>query len=237
MKTSLDFSGFPEEALSFLAGLAANNNRTWFEAHKQEYRDFIVGPTQQFVIALGERLAEISDQIVYDTRTNGAGSMMRIYRDTRFSKDKTPYKTNIAVAFWEGSNKKMRNPIFGFQFGPEGGGLMAGMHAFQPEQLAAYRTAVADPKLGRELTEALDEVRRAGDYVVGGEHYKRVPRGFDPEHPRADLLRFNALYVYSPAIPPEVVTGPEIVDVCFAHCQAMAPVHRWLVRAMAGGTR
>lgn len=101
------FSGFPEEGIQFLADLDVNNNRDWFQANKKLFQERLQIPAQQFVAALGVRLLKISAGIRYDTRTNGSGSLMRIYRDTRFSKDKTPYKTNISMAFWEGPGKKI----------------------------------------------------------------------------------------------------------------------------------
>ncbi len=134
------FSGFPEDALTFLHELSDNNEKSWFDANKQRYHDAILAHVPAFVTALGQRLqSEISPGIVYDTRTNGAGSMMRIYRDVRFSRDKTPYKTNMAFIFWEGPRKKMENPSFGFQFGTWGGGLYGGVFGFTKELLDAYR--------------------------------------------------------------------------------------------------
>ena len=84
-----EFLGYPEEGLRFLVDLAANNNRDWFEENKAIYQNHLLAPSQSLVLALGERLKEISDDVQYDTRTNGSGSLMRIYRDVRFSKDDT----------------------------------------------------------------------------------------------------------------------------------------------------
>jgi uncharacterized protein (TIGR02453 family) len=224
------FPGFPGEGLTFLGELAANNNREWFEAHKGDYRSYVLEPAQAFVVALGERLKLLSPEIVYDTRTNGSGSIMRIYRDVRFSKDKTPYNPNLRVVFWQGAGKKTDNPGFFFGMDAQGAGLFGGMHTFLKPVLAAYQEAVADDGLGAELEAALDSLSGAGVYEVGGEQYKRVPRGYDLGHPRADLLRYKGLYVRSPKIEPDVLTTPELVEVCFEHCQVMAPLHHWLVR-------
>ncbi len=171
----------------------------------------------------------LSDGIVYDTRTNGSGSLMRIHRDIRFSKDKTPYKIHISMMFWEGVGKKSENPGFGFRMDVTGGGVFSGMYGFNKPMLEAYRGAVADDKLGAELETTLESIRKAGDYEIGGEHYKRVPRGYDPEHKRADLLRYNTLYAHSP-IDPAVLTTPDLVDVCFEHCRKMFPLQQWLVK-------
>ena len=224
------FDGFPMDGLRFLHGLSENNDKAWFDANKERYITGIVAHVPAFVAALGERLqAEISPGITYDTRTNGAGSMMRIYRDIRFSKDKTPYKTNVAFIFWEGPRKKMENPSFGFQFGAFGAGLFGGVWGFPKDMLAAYREAVVDERTGPELEAAIEAVRAAG-YEVSGDRYKRVPRGYDAEHPRAELLKYKGLHASAPQFDVELVTTPELVDVCFEHCKNMAPIQQWLVR-------
>lgn len=224
------FTGFPEEGLRFLADLAENNDRYWFDERKDIYQKNIVAPALAFVEALGQRLQFISPHIQYDTRTNGAGSLMRIYRDTRFSADKSPYKTWVGIRFWDGRGRASENPGYFFGFDATGGGLHVGMHGFDKAMLAAYRQAVADDELGSELTAALASVRAAGEYRINGEHYKRVPRGFDREHPRADLLRFNTLYVSSPGISPAELTSPNLVDAVMDYCHNAAPVQQWLVR-------
>ena len=104
------FFGFPMECLQFFNDLRKNNNREWFQENKQNYTDYVLEPAKEFVLALGDKLKSISKEIIYDTRMSGIGSVLRIYRDIRFSKDKTPYNTRLRVFFWEGSNKKMENP-------------------------------------------------------------------------------------------------------------------------------
>jgi uncharacterized protein (TIGR02453 family) len=232
--TDETFAGFPEEGLQFLADLAENNNRDWFNGHKQHYKDVIVAPAVAFIQTMGEQLRFISPHIQYDTRTNGQGSLMRIYRDTRFSKDKTPYKTWVGIRFWEGGGKAGGNPGFFFGFDATAGGLHVGMYGFDKTMLTAYREAVDDDELGAELEAALASVRGAGAYEINGEHYKRVPRGFDPDHPRVDLLRYNTLYASSPGIEPAVLSSAGLVDVVMDHCEKMAPVQRWLVKVKQG---
>lgn len=224
------FAGFPETGLQFLAELGQNNNRDWFNERKPIYQENIVAPAVAFIEDLGERLKFISPHIQYDTRTNGQGSMMRIYRDTRFSEDKSPYKTWVGIRFWEGPGKASANPGFFFGFDATGGGLHVGMHGFDKSMLAAYRKAVDSEELGSELTSILEAVKSYRDYEIRGLHYKRVPRGYDPEHPRARLLRFNTLYASTPGIEPAVLASPDLVDVVMDHCQNMAPLQQWLVK-------
>ena len=153
---------------------------------------------------------------------------MRIYRDTRFSKDKTPYKTNISGLFWEGAGKKTEHPAFGFQLTANSIGLMAGIFGFPKPMLTAYRAAVLDDKLGPALQEAITAVTSNDQYEIIGEHYKRVPRGFDPEHSRADLLRYNGLYAHPIQVNAEL-TSANLVDICMDHYQHMAPIQQWLL--------
>jgi uncharacterized protein (TIGR02453 family) len=230
------FSGFPQEGLQFLAELKDNNNREWFQANKDTYINYVLAPAQDLVFAFGERLKQvISPGIVYDTAANGSGSILRIYRDLRFSADKTPYNTHVRLVFWEGGRKKMENPSFFVRFSPDELALYAGIYVFSRPVLTAYRDAVVDERLGPALEAAIAEVVDAGAYTVGGEHYKRVPRGYEAGHPRADLLRYNGLWAHPSApVDPLVVPTPDLVEVCVEHCLNMAPLHRWLVEVGQG---
>src|SRR5210317_2244799 len=93
------FPGFPRAARRFLADLAANNDRAWFNDHKDVYKEQLVAPALDFVTVMGRKLARTAPEVVADPRSNGSGSLFRIYRDTRFSKDKTPYKTHLSMHF------------------------------------------------------------------------------------------------------------------------------------------
>ncbi len=231
--TIAPFKGFPAEGLDFLRALAANNNKAWFEANKPTYLAAVQMPAAALVAALGERLCECFPEIRYDTRTNGAGSLMRIYRDTRFSADKSPYKTSIAMMFTSGQRGKMTSPGFGLQLTPERVELVAGVFGFEPPDLVAYRTAVLDDYLGPQLGRAVEAVQNAGDYTICGEGYKRVPSGLPGDHPRAAWLKYKGLHIFSPAISLEVAQTPILVEEALAHFVAMAPVEQWLVRALA----
>lgn len=227
---SKSFDGFPSEGLQFLADLEINNERPWFQARKQLYLDKIIAPTISFVKAMGERLQTISPHINYDTRTNGSGSMMRIYRDVRFSKDKRPYKTHVGIIFWEGSGKKTECPAFYFGLDADGAGAHVGLYGFPKPMLTAYREAVADDKQGSELEAVIAQVQTAGDYQIGAPHYKRVPRGYDKDHPREALLRHNTLMVSAARMETAVTTSPALLDVCFEHFKNMASLQQWLVK-------
>jgi uncharacterized protein (TIGR02453 family) len=226
------FAGFPEGAFEFLRQIEVNNNKTWFEAHKSEYVENLQRPAQAFVVTLGERLRAIFPAIGYDPRPHG-GSLMRIHRDIRFSKDKSPYKSHIGANFWEGE-RKGEGSGFHFFMDAEGARLYVGHHEFSKPLLQAYRAAVLDERRGKQLQAAVAELQSAKGFEVGGEQSKRVPAGLDPEHPRADLLRHKALYGRSPQIQVKTLQSRALVDRCIEYAQAMAPLQRWF-KQLAGG--
>ena len=108
MSDDLDFGGFFPETLEFFRRLTADNTKEWFDEHKKEYEKYVLDPSRIFVLALGQRLREIAPDIHADPRVNK--SLFRIYRDTRFSHDKTPYKNHLGLWFWEGDGPRMECP-------------------------------------------------------------------------------------------------------------------------------
>jgi uncharacterized protein (TIGR02453 family) len=226
------FSAFPQETISFYRDLEANNNRDWFMEHKQDYLDYVQTPAIAFIGTMGARLKAIAPNIIADLRTNGAGSLMRIYRDIRFAKDKTPYKTNLGIIFWEGAGKKTENPGFYFHLAPYGLGLFCGVHMFTKERLAKYRKAVDNKSRGEELTQIMATIKEAG-YQIGGDQYKRVPTGFEADHPWAELLKYKGLHASISDLDPELITKPEFMDYTFEQWRKMAPLHHWLVKLAA----
>lgn len=222
------FEGFPKSALKFLADLKQNNNKEWFEANRDTFDNDVIAPAQAFVAALGEHLKTLHPGIGYDTRANGSGSLFRIYRDVRFSKDKTPYKTHIGMKFWFGKKpKKTDNPGFYVGFGADSGGVYAGMWEFPKPLLDTYRKVVDDVARGEKLAAILNDLSAKG-FETGETHYKRVPRGFDHEHPNADLLRRNAVHAAMPNLKPKVLTSDDLLPTCFDHCRTMWPLVKWI---------
>ncbi len=225
------FSGFPRDALRFFSAIKKNNDRTWFEAQKKNYQASVLATAEAFVSILGPRLRTLSKDLRFDPRTNGTGSVKRIYRDTRFSKDKSPYKTYLGILFWQGPRKaKKENPGFLFHLDEKGARIFAGLYAFPPDVLKAYRAALLDKRLGKELVFAMESIGKKRGYELGGPHYKRVPQGYDANHPRAELLRHNNLYAISPRIEPATVMSPKLLDACFKQCRDMAPLVSWLAK-------
>lgn len=225
--TSIEFKGFPPQSLIFFRDLAYNNEKVWFERHRRDYEEFVINPARDFILALGERLKKIAPGIHADPRVNH--SLFRLNRDTRFSRDKTPYKTHLALWFWEGSLPRMECSGFYFHLEPARLMLGAGIYQFPKEMLEVYRRSVVDPRQGKALQAALSEIGKKAEAVLGGGHYKKIPSGYDPGHPNAEYLLYNGLYAgLDLPVPAELFT-PGLVDFCFDHFREMTPLHRWLV--------
>lgn len=227
MKETADFNGFPKEGIKFLKDLARNNTKEWFNRNKKYYEEYLVNPAKNFVTAMGEKLRAISPDLVADPAVNK--SLFRLNRDTRFSNDKTPYKTHFSMFFWEGSGKRMENPGFYLCFDAEKLTLAGGAHEFPREKLEPFREAVRSDKSGGELVEIVKKLKKKG-IGVRGEHYKRVPRGYDPDHPRADFLKYNGLYIMSELKLPAELCSKKFVAYCIKEFRRMDPLQRWLVK-------
>jgi uncharacterized protein (TIGR02453 family) len=216
---------FSKETVRFLAGLQAHNKKEWFEAHRADYDEHFVEPAKAFVEALAPKLARIDPEIHAEPRVNG--SILRINRDVRFSKDKSPYKDHLDLWFWSGEEKGWECSGFFFRLTARELMLGAGMHGFAPPVLARYREAVLDDRKGAELVKAVAKVRKAG-YQVGGQTYKKTPRGVAEDHPRSELLKHSGLYTSWSAKHPRELAGPALVPLAAKHYAAMAPIHHWL---------
>ena len=154
---------------------------------------------------------------------------MRINRDVRFSADKSPYKTAVAGMWWLGEGRKTQRPAYGFHLEADRMYLMGGMFHFDAGQLARYRDAVLDDDLGPRLAEAVAQLESDSTLQVGGEHYKRVPRGIPADHERERLLRFSSLVVMPPTLSAEDATSARAVDLVVERLRRTRPAVDWLV--------
>jgi uncharacterized protein (TIGR02453 family) len=205
---------------TFLKEVAANNNREWWEANKDRYITLIREPAKEFIADFESRLHAMSDSFVADTRTNG-GSLMRPYRDTRFSKDKTPYKTNVGIQFRHERGKDVHAP--GFYLHIEPSACFAGVGMWRPE-----------PKVARQIRDAIyenpDLWKKATKYKAFTNTWnvdpeeedmlKRVPKEFDVEFAYADDLRMKS-FIAGHKLSQKTVTSPEF-DVELAKVYASA---------------
>lgn len=219
------FTGFPKGAIKFFKDLERNNNKEWFHEHRNEFEEFILEPSRAFVLDMGEKLTSLSPEIIADPAVNR--SLFRINRDTRFSKDKSPYKTHYAMFFWEGSRKKMECSGFYLHFEVDKLILGAGLHMFPRPVLEMYRHKAGSEDAGRELSKIVSKLEKDG-IAIEGEKYKKVPSGFDPDHFNSELLKHKGLYAgVESKVPPEFHTR-KLLDHSFKEFKKMQPLQRWL---------
>jgi len=186
-----------------------------------------VEPARAFVTALGSRLKKRLPGIQAVPKVNG--SIGRINRDTRFAKDKRPYNTHLHFRFWEGATLKDGGSGLAIWMGQDMVFFGAGMLEFTKPAQGAYRKAVMARAPGKTLADALHGITQAG-YVVSEPHYKRVPAGVAPDHPRANLLRHSGLTAGRSVAIPKSVHSAGFVGFCAEQLEGLLPLHRWLMK-------
>ena len=178
---------FSRKTTKFLGELEKNNNRDWFNANKDRYEEDVLEPALAFIRAMQPRLAKISKHITAVDKKSG-GSLLRIYRDVRFSKDKRPYNTHVSMRFMHEKAKKTPAPGFYVRLQPDAVFLGTGLWQPDPPALAKVRKKiVADPKAWKSARDA--KAFRDAFGELDGESLKRPPKGFDPEHPFVEDLK------------------------------------------------
>jgi uncharacterized protein (TIGR02453 family) len=219
---------FDPEFFQFLSDVKEHNDREWFAANKARYEAEVLEPALAFIEDFGYRLQEISPHMRADPRRVG-GSLFRIYRDTRFAKDKTPFKTHTGMHFRHVAPKDVHAPGYYLHLGP--GDVFAGGGIWRPDTRTRNRirdAIAADPDGWREATQTSPFTDRL---TLGGEQQKRVPPAFPADHEHADDLRRNG-WVGSVTLSETVATTPGFLDEYTRICEAGAPLLRFLCRAL-----
>ncbi|MBV9577267.1 MAG: DUF2461 domain-containing protein [Chloroflexi bacterium] len=225
------FSGFSEDAFQFLLDLQAEQSRTWFKAHQDDYVRLCRRPLELLVSELQECLADVYPQIV-DVEPH----IFRIQRDTRFSKDKSPYKTNLAANLAirppAESEDQHTTPGLYFSFGLDGEYLAIGAWHMEPPVLLRYRAQVDDARAGAQLHKIVSQLQRDGWNLGSMEALKRVPPPYPQDHPRAELLKRKGLAA-SIQVEEGISATPALVDWADAHLRQAAAMINWLDRHLA----
>ncbi len=216
------FAGFPPETLPFLRNLSTHNNRDWFQANKEIYEQKVKEPMTELVLALGYAMQGFAPEMVVDPRR----TMFRIYRDTRFSKDKSPYKTHIAAVFWPQRLQRHQGAALYFHISPEEVLIAGGIYMPMPPDLRAIRQYIAGhaPELRKIITGKTFK-NEFGEMT--GEQTKRSPREFAADHPAGDLLRYKQFLV-SITEPPEFAESPRLFSRIVKAFIAVMPLIRYL---------
>ncbi len=225
-----EFKGFSPEVFVFLRELAEHNSRTWFNDNKDRYVKLAKEPTLQFITAMGGRLEKISSSYIADPRANG-GSMFRIYRDTRFSKDKSPYKENIGCQFRHSAGKDVHAPGYYIHIQP--GGSFAGGGIWRPPTpvLSKVRDAIVrKPEEWTALKKYLTQSVNVSE--IQGERLKNPPRGYDPDHSHGEDLKLKSFYVGRDFADDEV-TSPSFIDSIDRLFHDILPFMTFLTQALS----
>src|SRR5215831_4930539 len=219
---------FGKGTLEFLSELRSHNNRDWFQTNKERYEEQVRDPMLRFITDLGPGLRKINPHIVADA-SPVRGSMMRIYRDIRFSKDKSPYKTYAAAHFWHANGKDGAVPAYFLHVEPGNSVIGGGIWQPEPKALKKLRDTIAgDPKgWGRATTGgALGSTCR-----MAGESLKRPPAGYDPAHPFIEDIKRKDFAISTPLTDHEV-TGDDFLDLVLHRLRATAPFVQFLSNAV-----
>jgi uncharacterized protein (TIGR02453 family) len=216
---------FPKVGLAWLAALAKDNRREWFLGHKEAFDRDVQAPMLALVDAVNDALRRAAPAYVTDPKR----ALMRMNRDVRFSKDKSPYRTDVAARFGRGGGKAAEAGGFYVAVSPRGVDVAAGSHALEPPLLAALRKRIArDPAAFRAFT--TDRALLEAFGPLKGERLVRVPKGFAPDHPAGDLLRLKEAYFYV-TLPASLATSPRLAEEVTRRVRLGVPFVEWLAAA------
>jgi uncharacterized protein (TIGR02453 family) len=214
---STGFPGFPPEALQFFRGLARNNHRDWFLPRKPLFEEKVKRPMYELVDAVNGALKRFAPEYV----TDPAKAVYRFYRDTRFSKDKSPYKDHIAASFRPRGSCDGASAGYYFAVSHKEVAIGGGIYMAMPETLLAVRGHLAENhEQFRKLIGAKKVRQLLGE--MHGEQLTRVPKGFRADHPAADLLRYKQFLFYI-EMPPDAATTPQLYDDIVERFRAITP--------------
>ena len=223
-----DPNPFGPGLLKFLRGLERDNNRSWFEAHKAQYEDQVREPALMFIRIMARHVHKISPHFVASDKRVG-GSLMRIYRDVRFSRSKLPYKTNVGIQFRHEAGKDVHAPGLYFHVEPGRIFLGCGMWHPDPDALRAVREAIDDDPKGWKRVRDAKRFRDIWD--LGGESLKRAPRGYQEDHPLIEDLKRKDHIVFG-ELPDKALTAPDLIENVSTRFRRAAPYLRWQADAL-----
>lgn len=225
------FSAFPKEGLHFLRLLKRNNNREWFQQHKGVYETHVKAPIYNLIEALGHDFQTFAPELVASPKV----SAYRIHRDTRFAKDKSPYKTHVAAVFPHGGLGKHQGAALYLHIDPSEMFVGGGLYMPLPEDLQVLRSRIAENPGGLErILEGASFRRMFGS--LHGEQLNRVPRGFPADHPAAKYLKYKQ-FLASRTLEPDIVTTPRFYKTVVETFRGLLPFIRFLNEPIVAARR
>jgi uncharacterized protein (TIGR02453 family) len=225
---SKNMRSFTPATFAFLRELAANNNRDWFQANKERYERDVREPALQFIRDFAPHLQKISPFFRADDRKSG-GSLFRIYRDVRFSKDKSPYKTHTGIQFRHVDAKDAHAPGFYLHLQPRQ--VFMGLGSWHPDSEAVrmIRQRIVDDPEGWK--KAVTRRGFTSHFELGGESLKRPPQGFDPNHPLVEDLKRKD-FIGAAQLTQKAVTSPGFIDDFATLCRVGSPLVEFICHAV-----
>ena len=222
------FDGFPKEGIDFLKKLKKNNNRPWFQKHKQVYDESVRFPMQCLIASLSERMGDVAPEIEFNPKK----SIFRIYRDIRFSRNKAPYKTSIAASFnWRGLKGPVDAP--GLYLHVEPGGVFVGGGVYMPsgDQLKAFRKSMVDRP--QEFLAVVHDKRFKREFgSIQGGKLQKAPLGFPRDHPMIEHLKHKQFYVGKEYDDESISLNASFLNLVTRVFADTMPLVRWLAASM-----
>lgn len=222
------FSGFPKGGADFFRTLSVRQDREWFTAHKADYQQLWETPMHAL-------LASVHAKVVatFPTAKKTTRKVFRIYRDTRFSKDKSPFKTSISglIPLYPGEAMESLGLYFELGATPF---IAAGRWMMEGPTLKRHRKAVADDATGAPFAAAVEKAVKKGFTVTTQQQLVRVPKPWPKDHPRAELLRHKGFAFAFPAPPASVLASAKLADWTVSHLKTIAPLLKWVEAAARG---
>lgn len=224
----MPFAGFADADAKFFKALAKHQDRDWFAEHKQEFE---IGYREPMDLLLAEVHAKVDP--AYQHCDLDEPKTFRIFRDVRFAKDKSPYKTHVAGRIAIARQGKVTEVPMALyvHVGQPRSFAAAGHYMMDPRAAERFRAAVAADETGRELVKLLAALEKKGFEVRSHDSYKRMPKGYEPGHPRAEHLLRKGLIVGFPALPQGILASSKLVDWLAKHAKAARPLVEWLTFA------
>lgn len=217
---------FTKDFINFFKELAGNNNRAWFTENKKRYEDSVKRPFEAFIEEMITQLARQDKRITMTSKE----SIFRIYRDVRFSKDKTPYKTKASAIISPGGKKDKSTPGVYLEMGPEHIRFYSGAHVLEKEQLHNVRSYIASNM--KAFDRVITEKEFSGSFSeILGEKHKRIPPEFQEAFAKQPLIANKSFYFYS-QFKPGIATDPELVSKLMDTYRIAKPAMRFLDTAM-----
>ena len=214
-----DFTGFNKEGIQFLSNLSQNNNKLWFDQNKQIFKNKLESPAKAFLSAIITEL-DISFNLKVE------GKIFRIYRDIRFSKDKTPYNSHLRMSFTIPGKKAGPALMLSIEHN-KNLILGCGIFEFSKEDKDTYREFITNDKAAFEFDKIIEDIK-TNKYKIDIPSYKKIPAGYDESHPRANMLKAKGITIWQKCSLPNEFYNKKAVEYCINTFQTILPLFRWL---------